>query len=180
MLHSDRFVVLESGMRALRKMLFAMAPVLCVSFANAGELGVTAKSLDAGVKKYLSTDPDCKKIKWPVPTVGNNGNTRLYRVDGYSAFEVVANVSKSGKLSTITMNTAKPDTASATDALCISYAVMRTLQPEYETKDAALSNAIHLWKEASSRKFFRKAFYFDVIEAKRSSSGFEMLVKSGS
>lgn len=48
--------------------------------------------------------------------------------------------------------------------MCSTYAIMRTLQPDYESHDQAMKQMTHIWKSAKDKPF-EMAYYFDKMKA---------------
>lgn len=128
-------------------------------------LQLTPTSFQAGIKKHMKEIPQCAAAKLDKGSPLNDGQVVYHELTLNGAkVEIFLNVSKSGKILNAKFaatNSAKDD-AQLRGMLCSTYAVMRTLQPDLESSDAALKSAKTAWERAKTQPF-KMGFYFNSI-----------------
>ncbi|MEW9905280.1 hypothetical protein [Pseudomonas putida] len=130
-------------------------------------LELTPKSFQAGMGKYVKEIPQCASAKLSKGEVIKDGKYvyQTLKLSGASV-DILLDVNAKGKIAKAKFTGpegAKND-AQLQAMMCSTYAVMRTLQPEYEKSSQAQKNMTHLWKSAAEKPF-TKAFYFNSIKA---------------
>lgn len=144
-----------------------LLPLIAGAAQEETTLDLTPKSFQAGVAKHLKEIPQCTDATLSKGAPMKDGKVvyQTLKMNG-ATVEVVLDVSAKGQISNAKFtgaDGAKND-AQLRAMMCSTYAVMRTLQPDYETPSQAQSNMNHLWKSAVSAPF-TKAFYFNTIKA---------------
>jgi hypothetical protein len=115
-------------------------------------LGITAATLQAGMKKYIQEEADCRSVTFGDTKALKKGarvRQRLQR-DG-AQVDVTLDVSKAGNVSNARFAAPTKDPAHLTVMLCATYAVMRTLQPKGQALDTARSTALEMWQKAQQQ-----------------------------
>lgn len=129
-------------------------------------LQLTPKSFQGGIAKYIKEIPQCAAAKLGKGNPIKDGQVvyQELKLNG-AEVDIILNVSESGKISNAKFtgpNGAKDD-AQLQLMMCSTYAIMRTLQPEYEKPEQAQRNMSHVWKSAATKPF-KMAFYFNSIQ----------------
>lgn len=130
-------------------------------------LELTPKSFQAGMGKYIKEIPQCAAAKLGKGELIKDGKVMYQTLKlGGAAVDILLDVNAKGKIANarFTGPAGAKDDAQLQVMMCSTYAIMRTLQPEYETPGQASKNMTHLWKSAASKPF-TKAFYFNTIKA---------------
>lgn len=144
-----------------------MLPLMAGAAQEETHLDLTPKSFQAGMGKHLKEIPQCAAARLGKGEVIKDGKAvyQTLKMNGASV-EVILNVGAHGKVSNAKFTGAEgaKNDAQLRAMMCSTYAVMRTLQPEYETSSQAQSNMNHLWTSAATKPF-TKAFYFNTIKA---------------
>lgn len=144
-----------------------LLPLMAGAAQEETHLDLTPKSFQAGMGKHLKEIPQCAAAKLGNGELIKGGKVvyQTLKMNGASV-EVILDVSVKGKISNAKFTGAEgaQNDAQLRAMMCSTYAVMRTLQPEYETPTQAQSNMNHLWSSAASKPF-TKAFYFNTIKA---------------
>lgn len=129
-------------------------------------LELTPKSFQAGMMKHLNEIPQCASAKLSKAEPIKDGKVVYHSIKlNDASVDVLLDVNGKGKISNAKFTgpqSAKSDPQLAV-MLCSTYAIMRTLQPKYETPQQARSNMNHVWKSAATKPF-KMAFYFNNIK----------------
>ncbi|WJM94950.1 hypothetical protein QEP73_15320 [Pseudomonas defluvii] len=129
-------------------------------------LELTPKSFQAGMKKHLKEIPQCASAKLSNAEPIKDGKVVYHTIKlNNAAVDVLLDVNGKGKISNAKFTgpeSAKNDPQLAV-MMCSTYAIMRTLQPEYEKPQQAQKNMKHVWQSAASKPF-RMAFYYNNIK----------------
>lgn len=129
-------------------------------------LELTPKSFEAGIAKYIKEIPQCAAAKLGKGNPIKDGKVvyQELKLNG-AEVDIILDVSETGKISNAKFTGPKgaKDDAQLQLMMCSTYAIMRTLQPEYEKPDQARSNMSHVWKSAATKPF-KMAFYFNSIQ----------------
>jgi hypothetical protein len=129
-------------------------------------LELTPKSFAAGIAKYVKEVPECAAAKLGKGNPMKDGQVVYQELKLKGAeVDIFLDVSQSGKISNAKFTGPKgvKDDAQVLLMMCSTYAIMRTLQPEYEKPEQAQSNMSHVWKSAATKPF-KMAFYFNSIQ----------------
>ncbi|AZL68800.1 hypothetical protein [Pseudomonas oryziphila] len=144
--------------------------------ATETSLDLTPKSFQSGMSKHLKEIPQCADAKLGKGELIKDGTVvyQTLKLNG-AGLDIILDVNSKGKISNakFTGPEGPQNDPQLRVMMCSTYAVMRTLQPQYETPEQAQRNMSHLWKSAVSKPF-TKAFYFNTIKAQ--SVPFEMNV----
>lgn len=144
-----------------------LLPLMAGAAQEETYLELTPKSFQAGMGKHLKEIPQCAAAKLSKGELIKDGKVvyQALKMNGASV-EVILDVSAKGKISNAKFTGAEgaKNDAQLRAMMCSTYAVMRTLQPDYESSAQAQSNMNHLWQSAASKPF-TKAFYFNTIKA---------------
>ena len=129
-------------------------------------LELTPKSFQVGMAKHIKEIPQCKAAKLGSGKPIKDGQVvyQELKLNG-AEVDIVLSVNPTGKISNAKFtgpNGAK-DNAQLELMMCSTYAIMRTLQPEYEKPEMAQRNMSHVWKSAATKPF-KMAFYFNSIQ----------------
>lgn len=144
-----------------------LVPLMAGAAQEESTLDLTPKSFQAGMGKHLKEIPQCAAAKLSKADQIKDGRVVYHTLTMNGAsVEVLLDLGKAGKIAKAKFTGAAGanNDAQLRAMMCSTYAVMRTLQPDYETPDQAQSNMSHLWKSAASKPF-TKAFYFNTIKA---------------
>lgn len=155
------------------RFVFALTLLLPVFAAQAADaqsstaLTLTPKTFQSGMTKYIKEIPQCASAKLAKASLMKDGQVvyQQLKLDG-AEVDILLDVNKAGKISNakFTGPADAKDESQLQLMMCSTYAIMRTLQPEYESPAQAQRNMTHLWKSAASKPF-KMAFYFNSIKA---------------
>jgi hypothetical protein len=126
--------------------------------------------------KHLAEMPDCADAKLDAPNPMRDGSIVLHELKSDDAsVDIMLQVDQTGKLSEakFTGPESPKNDPQLQLMMCATYAIMRTLQPQYETPAQASKNVAHVWKSAANKPF-KMAFYFNTIDTRL--LPFEMVV----
>ncbi|WP_416739075.1 hypothetical protein ACM1ZW_19640 [Pseudomonas sp. NFX71] len=129
-------------------------------------LELTPKAFQVGMAKHIKEIPQCKAAKLGAGSPIKDGQVvyQELKLDG-AEVDIILDVNPAGKISNAKFtgpNGAK-DNSQLQLMMCSTYAIMRTLQPEYEKPEQAQRNMSHVWKSAATKPF-KMAFYFNSIK----------------
>lgn len=129
-------------------------------------LELTPKAFQVGMAKHIKEIPQCKAAKLGAGNPIKDGQVvyQELKLDG-AEVDIILDVNPAGKISNAKFtgpNGAK-DNSQLQLMMCSTYAIMRTLQPEYEKPEQAQRNMSHVWKSAATKPF-KMAFYFNSIK----------------
>lgn len=129
-------------------------------------LELTPKSFQVGMVKHIKEIPQCVTAKLGQGSPLKDGQVVYQELKMNGAeVDIILDVNPAGKISNAKFtgpNGAKDD-AQLQLMMCSTYAIMRTLQPEYEKPAQARKNMGHVWKSAATKPF-KMAFYFNNIQ----------------
>lgn len=129
-------------------------------------LELTPKTFQAGMGKHLKEIPQCSTAKLSKGELIKDGKVVYQTLKlGSASVDVILDLSANGKIANakFTGSQGAKNDAQVQVMMCSTYAVMRTLQPDYETPEQASGNMAHVWKSAASKPF-TMAFYFNSIK----------------
>lgn len=116
-------------------------------------LGITPAALQAGVKKYIQEEADCRAVRFGETKTLKKGARVRQRLERDGAqVDMTLDVSKAGTVSNARFAAPTKDPAHLTVMLCATYAVMRTLQPKGQALDSARTTALNVWQKAQQQK----------------------------
>ncbi|NWL47168.1 hypothetical protein DM819_15235 [Pseudomonas hunanensis] len=130
-------------------------------------LDLTANSFLVSMRKHLKEIPQCSTAKLSDANPIKGGQVVYHTIKLNSAsVDVLLDVDGKGKISNAKFTGVESprNDPQMVAMLCSTYAIMRTLQPVYETPEQAQGNMTHLWKSASEKPF-KMAFYSNNIKA---------------
>ena len=128
-------------------------------------LQLTAKAFQAGMKKFIGDDVDCKTAKLTAPSSMKNGKVVYQQIDvAGSKLDVFLDVGAESRITNVRFESGVKDQDHLVAMLCATYGLMRTIEPKYITPAAVKKDALHLWQEAQTKPF-SKAFMFNTFKA---------------
>ncbi|UQS91718.1 hypothetical protein M5C90_10810 [Pseudomonas chlororaphis subsp. piscium] len=129
-------------------------------------LPLSPKELESGMKKRFKEIPQCSAVSFGTANVVKDGAAVYQTLSQAGAqLDVIIDVNSEGKVGNAKFIGAKgaKDDPELQLMMCSTYAVMRTLQPDLETREKAQKNMKHVWVSAQ-QKPFEMAFYFNKIK----------------
>ncbi|AXK52617.1 hypothetical protein [Pseudomonas protegens] len=132
----------------------------------AGGLPLTSKELESGMKKRFKEVPQCSGVAFGKAQAMKNGEVIYQTLSLKGAqLEMFVEINSAGKVGNAKFLGSKgaKDDPELRLMMCSTYAVMRTLQPELESSEAALKSSSRAWT-LSKQKPFEMAFYFNKIK----------------
>ncbi|WP_282372916.1 hypothetical protein [Pseudomonas sp. PS02290] len=128
-------------------------------------LQLTAKAFQAGMKKFIGDDVDCKTAKLTAPSSMKKGKVVYQQIDvAGSKLDVFLDMGAESRITNVRFESAVKDQDHLVAMLCATYGLMRTIEPNHITPAAAKKDALHLWQEAQTKPF-SKAFMFNTFKA---------------
>ena len=120
------------------------------------ELLITLNDFNKRMPKYFKTIPQCSAAKLTKPKLFKDGKNAYQEIVlNDSKIDVIAYIAESKKLTTINF-TSEGKIKNDNDLramICAAYAIIRTLQPEYETQKGALDKAGRIWVLSKDKPF---------------------------
>jgi hypothetical protein len=135
------------------------------SAAKPTSLELTPKAFQAGMKKYVKEEEDCRSTSFG-PLHPLKEGAVVYqeaKLEGATA-QMFLDVASSGKITSAKFEAPQKDAEHLMLMTCTTYALMRTMQPKYATQASAHGDVVHLWTEAQVKPF-SKAFFFNTFKA---------------
>lgn len=140
------------------------------------ELLITLNDFNKRMLKYFKTIPQCSAAKLSKPRLINDGKSAYQEIElNASKINLITGIADSKKLTNINF-TSEGKIKNDNDLramICAGYAVIRTLQPEYETQKGALDKASRIWI-LSKDKPFRMTLITDRMTAQHVPFQFEI------
>ena len=130
-----------------------------VSEAAPLSLGLDKAQLERRIPAYLAVLPSCKALMLGAPHSMKDEAGWVYSARGASSFDM--SVETTGEqLTRITVKAAAPvSDAVLRDMRCITYALMRAVEPKYSVSHLALSTSKQLWRLAQSEPYCQLYFF---------------------
>lgn len=129
-------------------------------------LALTPKSFQVGMLKYIKEIPQCgaARLGKGSPLKGGQVIYQELKMNGVEV-DIILDVNSAGKISNakFTGPRGAKDDAQLRLMMCSTYAIMRTLQPEYEKPAQARENMGYVWTSAETKPF-KMAFYSNSIQ----------------
>ena len=129
-------------------------------------LSLTPKAFQSGMTLHVKEIPQCSSATLTPGKLVKNGTVVYQQLKSKGAeVDIILHLNPSGTIASaqfVAPQSAK-DNAQLSAMMCSTYAIMRTLQPDLETKAAAQANMKHSWASAAQKPFV-KAFYFNTIK----------------
>ncbi|MBA4287519.1 MAG: hypothetical protein C0439_00840 [Pseudomonas sp.] len=128
-------------------------------------LELTPKTFHAGMAKHLKEMPQCSSATLGKGKLLKDGDLVAQVIkQGSAEVDVILEVAKTGKISNAKFTGPKgpKDDPQLRLMMCSTYAIMRTLQPELESPEAAAKSMNTAWVRAAKEPF-KMGFYFSSI-----------------
>ena len=133
--------------------------------AKKAGLALTVKTFQAGMKKNIGDDVDCKTAKLTALSSMKKGAVVYQQIDVSGAkLDVFLDIGPKSQITNARFESSVKDQDHLVAMLCATYGLMRTIEPKYITPAAAKKDALHLWQEAQAKPF-TKAFMFNTFKA---------------
>lgn len=119
-----------------------------------GRLNLTPQALQAGVKRFIKEEADCRSVTFESIRTQKKGAVIRQKLAREGAkVDMTLEVTKAGKVSNARFAAPTKDPAHLTVMLCGTYALMRTLQPSPGSPDMARQAALDLWQQAQQKTY---------------------------
>ncbi|GEM_PF-6826135 len=145
------------------KFLAAVALVGGMTPAVASAMLLKVDGLGDSLRAHLNEVPQCSDLRFEVDQpIGDRG--WFFTIKNKTSIDVV--VRRDGdQVESIEAVSADRNQQALEDMMCLTIAMMRTIQPDLIETSEAIEEASNLWTGAKDKPF-RKAFFFDTSTAK--------------